>query len=246
MMLGYPDRATACMRDCLRDAREIAHPLTVAMAYNFGASVFHFLRDRQAVQEIEEVRVEYATKHDFELFLLLGEIYRGWLIAEDGRAEEGLAHIQQGLMMFQAIGAELGRPTFLSIQADVLARLGRFEEALGVVTDAIALGESTGLHYWDAELRRLRGEFLLETADSSDAEACFLEAIEIARRQKGKLHELRAATSLARLWKEQGKTSKARALLSEIYGWFSEGFGTADLTDAKALLADLAATRRSR
>src|SRR5262249_35679100 len=128
-VLGHHDQAGARMDECLAIARSIDHPLSLAMAYNFAASMYQIRRDPKVVQELEDVRVEYATKHDFDLFLLLGEIYRGWLLAEQGRREEGAARIQQGLAVYQAIGAELGRPTFLGIFADVCADLERFDEA---------------------------------------------------------------------------------------------------------------------
>jgi adenylate cyclase len=247
MMLGYQDRAETRMRECLAEARSIDHPLSFTMACNFASTMFQFRRERSVVEELEEIRDEYATKHDFELFRLLGEIYRGWLVAESGRVEEGIAQIRGGLAMFQAIGAGLGRPTFLAILAEMCSRVGNRNEALDLVNEAVALAESTGLHYWDGELRRLRGTFLLTTAagrrsgaaDERQAESCFLEAIEIARRQQAKGVELRAATSLARLWQRQGKTTEARGLLADVFGWFTEGFGTPDLIDAKALLDDL-------
>jgi adenylate cyclase len=249
LMLGYSDRAAARMRECLALAHSINHPLTVAMACNFAATCYQVRREPEVVQELEDVRLEYSRKHDFDLFLLLGEIYRGWLAAERGRLEEGLAQIQYGVAAFQAIGAELGRPTFLGILADVYDRLGRTDEALATVDDAFALAEQTGLHYWDAELHRMKGDFLLHAgargdAAESAAEACFREALDIARRQQGKLIELRAAMSASRLLQRQGRTDEARALLAGVYGWFTEGFATPDLVDAKALLDALGARRR--
>lgn len=141
--------------------------------------------------------------------------------------------------------------------ADVRHGLGRAEEARSTIHEALELGERTGLHYWDAELNRLKGTFVLPPEPSSrspergldrsaaekDAESCFLAAIEIARRQQAKACELRAAMSLSRLWHGQGKTRKAHALLSQVYGWFTEGFETPDLIDAKTLLEELAARR---
>ncbi len=250
MVLGHPDRAAARMRECLAHARAIEHPLSVAMAYNFAASFHQIRREARIVQELEDVRLEYSTKHDFELFLLLGEIYRGWLLAEQGRREEGAACIQQGLVVYQAIGAELGRPTFLGILAEVCDALERREEARAAVAEALDLGERTGLHYWDAELHRLKGALVLRAAGTAErvaaeqeAEACFREALEISRRQHAKFFELRAAMSLSRLWQGQRKCGEAHALLSEVHGWFTEGFETADLIDAKALLGELARGR---
>jgi adenylate cyclase len=150
------------------------------------------------------------------------------------------------LEALRASGAELGRPTFLAIFADVCDKLARPDEGLAAVAEGLALGERTGLHHWDAELRRLKGTLLLRrpgrrkrTSTDTDAESCFLEAIDIARRQQAKSFELRAAMSLSTLWHRQGKTRPAYALLSEIYGWFTEGFATPDLIDARALLDEL-------
>jgi predicted ATPase/DNA-binding winged helix-turn-helix (wHTH) protein len=259
LMLGYPDRAAARMRECLDYARAIDHPLTLTMAYNFAATFYQFRREHRVVQELEDVRLEYSKKHDFDLFLLLGEIYRGWLVAEEGRPEEGLGQIGYGLTAFQAIGAELGRPTFLGILAGVYDQLGRSDEAMAAVNEAFSLGEQTGLHYWDAELQRLKGTLLLHaerasaqsvsrrTSREQEAETCFLEAIEIARRQQAKAFELRAATSLGQLWQRQGKTQKARGLLAEVCDWFTEGFETPDLIEAKALREELdGGTKRRR
>jgi predicted ATPase/DNA-binding winged helix-turn-helix (wHTH) protein len=250
MVLGYQDRAAARMRECLDYARAIDHPLSLAMACNFAATFYQYRREPDVVQQLEDVRLEQSRKHDFDLFRLLGEIYRGWLLAEQGRGEEAAAQIQHGLQVYQAIGAELGRPTFLGILADVWYRLGRSDDALSVLGEAIDLAERTGLQYWDAELRRLKGTFMLRRDRKSarksaerDAESCFLEAIEIARRQNAKSFELRATMNLSRLWQEQGQIGRAHALLSEIYHWFTEGFGTPDLIDARALLEHLGARR---
>jgi predicted ATPase/DNA-binding winged helix-turn-helix (wHTH) protein len=258
MMLGYQDRAAARMRECLAYSRSIEHPLSLAMAYNFAATFYQFRREPRVVQELEDVRLEYSTKHDFALFLLLGEIYRGWLAAEQGRGEEGAARIRQGLAVYQAVGAALGRPTFLAILAQLCDELGQHSEALSVIDEAADLAERTGLHYWDAELRRLKGTCILHSEPSSpapkrrpgrspaerEAESCFLEAIEIARRQEGKSFELRAAMSLSGLWQRQGKIGQAHALLSEVYGWFTEGFDTPDLVDARGLLEQLGGATR--
>jgi predicted ATPase len=228
------------MRECLALAVAIDHPLSIAMAYNFAATFYQARRETEVVAELEAVRAEYAKKHDFDVFLLLGEIYRGWLAVERGEAEEGLAQIEHGLMAYRAIGAELGRPTFLGILADVYYRLGRTEDAMATLDEAVALADKTGLHYWDADLRRLKGTFLLRS-DPAAAESSFVEAIEIARGQGAKWHELRAATGLARLWQRQGDRKRAYSMLSEICGWFTEGFETPDVLDASVLLGDLGA-----
>jgi DNA-binding winged helix-turn-helix (wHTH) protein/predicted ATPase len=244
MLLGLQDQATAQMRDCLAHARAIEHPLSIAMAYNFAASFHQFRREPERVREVEAVREEYARKHDFDLFLLLGEISRGWLLAEDGALEEAAARIEQGLVVFRAIGAELGRPTFLGILADVRGRLGRHDAGLAAIAEALELGARTGLRYWDAELHRLRGTLLLGAAREGagdEAQACFREALAIARRQEARAFELRVATSLARLWQAQGRLAEARELVAGIHGSLTEGFALPDARDATALLEALRA-----
>src|SRR6185436_19054336 len=138
------------------------------------------------------------------------QISRGWLLAEEGRCEEGAASTRNGLMVYQAVGAELGRPTFIGILADICGRLGRAEESLALITEAIDLAERTGLRYWDSELQRLKGTLVLaaatkrtRSAAERDAEACFRTAIDVARRQAARAGELRAAMSLARLLDDQ-------------------------------------------
>jgi DNA-binding winged helix-turn-helix (wHTH) protein/predicted ATPase len=257
MALGHEDRATATIRECLAHSRAIDHPLSVAMGYNFAASLFQTRREPQVVRELEEVRLEYATKHDFDLFLMLGEVFRGWLLAQEGNAEEGAARIQGGLTLFQAIGAEMGRPTYLGMLAEVLHKLGRIAEAHAALAEAFEIVERTGLHYWDAELQRLKGDLALSAKPASrsasrgggrgsaeaDTEACFVAAIDIARRQQARLFELRATISLSRLWQAQGKGRKARVLLAEAYAWFTEGFAMPDLIEAKNLLEELGGRR---
>ena len=183
-------------------------------------------------------------------------ILRGWARAEQGQREEGSAQIRQGLRVYQATGAQILLPYYLGLLAEVQGKEGQTEEGLSVLTEALAQVDASGERWHEAELYRLRGELLREqegkrqrakilspqplTPSTQDAEACFLKATEIARRQQAKSLELRAATSLARLWQQQGKQKEAHHLLSEIYGWFTEGFDTKDLQEAKALLEELA------
>ena len=151
------------------------------------------------------------------------------------RGEEALAQMREGLAALRAIGIELRRPAFLALVAEVCERIKQPGEGLAAVAEALAAAEHTGQRYWDAELHRLKGML----TRPSDAESCFLEAIRIAQRQRAKSLELRAATGLSRLWANTGKVGEAHALLSAIYDGFTEGFDTADLTDARSLLGEL-------
>jgi predicted ATPase len=166
----------------------------------------------------------------------------GWAIAEQGHNEEGIAQIQEGLAASRATGAGLRRPYFLTLLAEVYMETGRLDEGLSALTEArVAADEHENRHY-EAEMHRLKGELLLRQGDANaeEAQSCFERAIEIARKQSARSLELRATMSLARLLDKQGRRDEARAMLADIYGWFTEGFDTADLKDAKALLNELA------
>jgi len=158
-----------------------------------------------------------------------------------GQAQEGIAQITQGLMTYRATGAELGRPYLLALLAEAHGTIGEPEAGLDVLKEALALADTTDERWCEAELYRLKGELLLQqnSANQTEAEACFHQAIAIAQNQQAKSFELRTATSLARLWQQQGKRQEAHDLLAPVYNWFTEGFDTADLKDAKMLLDTL-------
>jgi predicted ATPase len=174
---------------------------------------------------------------------------RGWAIAVQEHSTEGLVQIRQGLDTYRATGAEFQRPHFLTMLAEASGLLGQPEGGLAALEEALNLVEKTGERYYEAELHRQRGELLLLRAAKShpdqssreqhEAEMCFQHALDVARQQQAKSLELRAAMSLARLWQRQGKRVEARVLLAPIYGWFTEGFDTTDLQEAKALLEAL-------
>jgi predicted ATPase len=164
----------------------------------------------------------------------------GWAHVAQGAVEEGEAEIRRNLAIWQATGAEFNRPHVLTWLAEAAGKLGRIDEGLDLLAEALALGEKTGERLYEAETRRLQAEFLLQQGRSAKAEAGFWQAIEVARQQSAKSLELRATVSLSRLWQSQGRRMDARHLLAEIYGWFTEGLDTADLKDSKALLEELA------
>ena len=166
---------------------------------------------------------------------------RGWALAMQGQWEEGIAQIQQGLVAQHATGAEIARPSFLALLAEAHAAAGQAEAGLGVLAEALALVDHTGERHWEAEVYRLKGELLLQQCvpDAPQAEACFQQALAVARRQQARSWELRTALSLSRLWQQQGKRAEVRELLTPIYSWFTEGFDTPDLQEARALLEDL-------
>src|SRR5215470_14160743 len=167
---------------------------------------------------------------------------RGWTLVQQGQAQAGIEQLSQSGIAFRATGAELTRPYYLALLAEAYGTLGQPEAGLAVLTEALTQADKTGEHWCEPELYRLKGDLLLQqTSDNAtEAENCFHQAISIAQSQQAKSWELRAATSLARLWQQQGKRQEAHDLLAPVYGWFTEGFDTADLKEAKALLEALA------
>jgi predicted ATPase len=182
-----------------------------------------------------------ATEHGLEFFRATALLWRGWCLGALLRAEEGMPLLSAGLAGRDELGHVLWRPLALSLLGDGCRMADKLQAALGHLAEARRLAETTGEQWFHAETLRLRGEVLLAMGDGVSAEGCYCEAIAIARQQSAKLWELCAAISLARLWRDQGRRSDARELLAPVYGWFTEGFGTPVLQEAKALLAELAA-----
>jgi predicted ATPase len=171
-----------------------------------------------------------------------GRMQYGWTLAQYGQGTQSVSEIQQGLVVTQNRWGEQFRPYYLSLLAESYGTTGQIEEALCALTQALALVDKSGGNWYEADIHRLQGEFLLlQSSDhQAEAETCFQQAITIARSQQAKSFELRTAISLARLWQQQGKRQKAYDLLAPVYNWFTEGFDTTDLKDAKALLDSLA------
>jgi predicted ATPase len=171
-----------------------------------------------------------------------GSIFLGWAIVERGEGQAGIARLEEGIAAFQATGARLHSSWWLGLRAEAYGKIGQPEEGLTVLAEALRAVEDTGEHFYEAELYRLKGAFLLQLSSDNqrEAEACFQHALTIAQSQGAKAWELRAATSLARLWQHQGKRQQAHDLLAPVYHWFTEGFDTPDLQEAKALLDALA------
>jgi predicted ATPase len=264
--LGYPNQALARSHEALALARELSHPISLAEALHFATTLRQYRRERQATQERAEAEIDLSTNQGFPHWVAAGAILLGWALAEQGQGAEGITQIRQGLAARQATGAEVNQPYFLALLAEAYGKVGQIEEGLNVVAEALALVEKSGERMWEAELYRLRGELLLRVGEegregetesgregevtkityspippfSSSPEECFHKAIEVAQHQQAKSLELRATMSLSRLWQKEGKKEEARKMLSEIYGWFTEGFDTADLKEAKALLEELA------
>jgi predicted ATPase len=240
--LGYPDQALAWNEAAVMLAQQIAHPFSLSFALSAAAMFHQFRREVRLTHKRAEAAINLAQEQGFPFWLALDTILRGWTLAQRGEAQEGIEQMSQGLTAWRATGAELLRPYFLALLADVHGTLGEPEAGLTVVTEALTLMDTTGERWYEPELHHLQGELLLQQSSDNhpEAESCFQQAICIAQHQQAKSWELRAATSLARLWQQQGKHQEAYDLLAPIYGWFTEGFDTADLQEAKALLDALA------
>ena len=239
--LGYPDQALQRSREALTLAQELVHPFSLAYAMCFAGMLCQLRRDVQAAQERATAEIALCTAQGFTLYLARGTILQGWARAEQGQEAAGLAQMRQGLAAYQATAAAVFQPYYLAFLAETYGKLGQAEEGLTLLGEALAAVHKTGERFYEAELYRLKGELLLvcSAAHCGEAEACFQQALLAARHQQAKSLELRAAMSLSRLWQRQGKQAAAYDLLAPVYGWFTEGFDTPDLQEAKALLAAL-------
>ena len=262
--LGHPDQALKRSHEALTLAQELSHPFSLASALDMAAWLHQLRQEGQAAQARAEAAMTLSTEQGFAQWLGVGTVLRGWALAEQGQREEGITQMRQGLADLRAIGSEIERPFFLALLAEAYGKGGQAEEGLSLLAEALAFVDKTGERFYEAELYRLRGELTLqleargwrlETSSPSpqasslkppvssgaeqEAERYFLKAIDIARKQQAKSLELRATMSLARLWQQQDKKTEAHQMLSEIYNWFTEGFDTADLQEAKALIEEL-------
>jgi class 3 adenylate cyclase/predicted ATPase len=238
-LLGYPDEALASSNDGVRLAERLGHPLSLEHALLYQA-VLHLFR-REPGPAFQRANDAEALAGEQRLALLMdANILRGSALLAQGAIEQAGGSTRAGLAARQGVSWQLFYPYHLALASEVLERLGNSDAALVALAEAEAASETSGQRWWEAEIRRLRGVCLLSQKDVAESEACFQRSIGIARRQQAKSLELRAAMSLARLWGERGRRAEAHELLAPVYGWFTEGFDTADLKEAKALLAELA------
>jgi predicted ATPase len=239
--LGYPDQAVQRSQEALTMAHTLAHPSSLREALRYSFAVHARRREWQTAQVHAEALLALATEHGFARYAAIGAYCRGSALAAQGQGAEGIAQMRQGLAAVRATGTVNNIPDHLARLAEAYGQVGQVDEGLHLLAEALALVGTTGVRRFEAELHRLHGELLLWQAvpDAPAAEACFQQALDVARHQQAKSWELRAAISLSRLWQRQGKRTEARGLLAPIYGWFTEGFDTPDLQDAKALLEEL-------
>jgi adenylate cyclase len=265
-VLGYPVQGLRRSYEALRLAREQAHPFTLALTLVTIVILQHMRREGEATLEHVQDSVGLSSEHGFPYLAAIGTILQGWERTRLAQAAAGLTQMRAGLATLRAMGGEVLRPSLLALLADAYARDGQMAAGLSVLEEALVTADEHTERFYAAELHRLKGEFFLQqwreagakpapraidqghvaaggaTSQSplqTEAEACFQSALHIAQCQRAKMLELRAAMSLSRLWQLQGKRTEAYALLAPIYHWFTEGFDTADLQEAKALLEEL-------
>jgi predicted ATPase len=239
--LGYPTQAMQRTQEALALAQTLDHFQSLAYAQHNMATMYHRRRETPALQAQADVLLTRAAAQEFPLWVGHGIFWQGWVLAMQGQGEAGLAQMHQGLAAVLATGQTLSQPYQLVLLAEAVGHAGQMEEGLHWLTEALTVFATSGRGDMLTETSRLQGAFLLcqATPDTAQAEACFQQALAVARRQQAKSWELRAAMSLARLWQHQGKWPEAYKLLAPVYGWFTEGFDTADLQEAKTLLDEL-------
>jgi len=238
---GYPDQALGRIRVALSLAQQCKHPFCLVFVLTFAIMLYQCRRELQAVSTQGAANLALAHQQGFPFLVAWAMVLQGWVRAEQGWGDESIEQVCQGIAAYRATGAEVLRPHFLGLLAEAYGRRARTDNGLDVLDEALGLVDKTGERLHESEFYRLKGQLLLTRSmdDYPEAEACFHRALTIARRHQAKSLELRATMNLSRLWQQQGKHDHARRLLGEIYGWFTEGFDTGDLKEAKALLDEL-------
>jgi predicted ATPase len=237
--LGYPDQASAQSGAAIAEARWLAHPPSLADSLTLGVRLLSLYEDSSVLGEWVDQLVGVATEHGFPHWQTVGAIFRGWVEVKNGHVTEGVSLLRRGSAAYEATGARANMTHYIALLARACAIAGQFEEAQTLLDDALQIGEKTGERWFAAELSRHKGQLRLRQGHAEAAEELYRKALSIAADQEAKLWEMRAAGSLARLWRDQGRRAEARDLLASVYGWFTEGFGTPDLKEAKALLDEL-------
>jgi predicted ATPase len=265
VLFGYPEQAREKIRVTLTLAQKLSHPFSLSFARGSVAIGYQFLNEPWMVQEQTEALISLTSAQRFPLWSAVGTILHGWTLAAQDEQSEGLTQLRRGLMDHQTTRAKVGRTYYLGLLAETYTRGGQTQDGFVALTEALETVRKSKECVYEAELYRLKGELTLQQFQVSgsefqgergpksskakaqilnpksqeEAEACFLKAIEVSQKQQAKLLELRATTSLARLWHQQGKKKQAHGMLAEVYNWFTEGFDTKDLQEAKALIEEL-------
>lgn len=238
-MLGYPDRARRRSDETLALARTIPSPPASAFVRLHSAMLYQQLRQPEKAREMGEACMAICEEHGVAMERANVTFAYWWALAELGQIEKAISTMRAALDAQMATGGETNRPQYIAFLTEIYLKTGQSEEGLKAIEDGLAMSKRTGDNHYDAELWRLKGELLKKQGKTEETESCFQRAIEIARQQEAKSLELRASTSLARLWQKQGKRTEARQVLGETYAWFTEGFDTADLQEGASLLEEL-------
>jgi len=237
--LGFPDQALSLSSTNIRETRRLNHPPSLAGGLAIGARLLSLVGDDSALDKWANQLIAVATEQGFPHWRTQGEIYRGWVKVKNGDAMGGMSLLRSGAAAYRASGVNLFVPHYTELLAAACEIAGQIEEAVTLLDDAMHLVERTGERWLAAELYRYKGQLMLRQGHTELAEQLYRKALSIAREQEAKMWELRAAASLARLWRDEGRRAEARDLLAPVYGWFTEGFGAPDLKDARALLNGL-------
>jgi class 3 adenylate cyclase/predicted ATPase len=237
--LGYPDQAFVQSNAAIAAARRLAHPTSLAASLAIGARLLSLLGDNAVLGEWVDQLAAITTEHGFPHWGAQGTIYRGWVRVKNGDMEEGISLLRRGSTAYSVTASDAWMPYFLTLLAAAHEIVGQGEAGLHLMDEALQIVERNGERWFAAELNRRKGQLLLRQGQPEAAEELYCKALSIAEEQEAKLWELRTAASLARLRRDQGRRATARDLLAPVYGWFTEGFDTPDLKEAKALLDEL-------
>jgi predicted ATPase len=237
--LGFPDQALAQSNAAIAEARRLAHPPSLGSTLSDGAVVLALIGDSVALNEWAAEMLALASDQGFPYFRALGTIGLGWSRIMNGDVTAGISLLRSGSTAYRASGAEAYTPYHLALLARACEIAGQIEESLSLLDDASQVVERTRARWLASELSRHKGRLLQQQGCAEAAEELYRKALSTAQEQQAKLWELRAAVSLARLWRDQNRRAEARDLLAPVYGWFTEGFDTPDLKEAKALLDEL-------
>ena len=251
--MGYPNQALQQLEAAFALSNESSHPYSLALAQYHAAVAHHVRQDWRRMQDMAEATMALAAEYIFPYWLASAQILKGWTLTIQGQAEAGIQLMEQGLADYQKIGAILNCPYSLTLLAEAYSANGDIAEGLTLLQEAQQLANLNKGHFYQAEMFRLQGELTLKefqalsskfqvslpTAVEAQAEEYFLKAIDLARQQQAKRLELRAVISLSRLWRTQGKRQEAQQQLANLYAWFTEGFDSVDLQEARALLNEL-------
>jgi predicted ATPase len=239
LALGYPEQALARSAASVAEGRRLAHLPSLASVLALGAVPVSLVGDGALLGEWADELAALTSEHGLPFWGAIGTSWRGWVKVQNGDVSEGISLLRNGTTAFRGTGAELFAPYPVSLLAAACRVAGRIEESSTLLDEALRIVDRTGECWFAAELNREKGQLMLRLGDPIGAEELFRKALSIAAEQGAKFWELRAAVSLSRLRRDQGRLGEAQDLLAPVYGWFTEGFDTKDLKEAKALLGGL-------